>query len=157
LGRFPTLLNRYAREAMEARAGALVAAGVPQSLATVAALWPLAHGALDLVDIANRCGTSLPQVAATYYQLDDLLSLGWLRQELAALPTVDRWQRQSQASLLENVSQAQRRLTERALKEPLAATDPRLVRYQALIADVRLTGTNLAALTSCVGALADLG
>ncbi|MCU1345678.1 MAG: gdh, partial [Acidimicrobiia bacterium] len=88
LGRFPTLLNRDAREAMEARAGALAAAGVPQSLATVAALWPLAHGALDLVDIANRCGTSLPQVAATYYQLDDLLSLGWLRQELAALPTV---------------------------------------------------------------------
>ena len=60
---------------------------------------PIVITALDIVDLAHRRDAPLAEVAATYFLVDERLSLGWLRGRITQLPRGDRWQALARSAL----------------------------------------------------------
>ena len=59
-------------------------AGVPDALAAHVAVFDELVSALDIVDVAERVGMTVEDVAGVYFNLDATLELGWLRDEILA-------------------------------------------------------------------------
>jgi glutamate dehydrogenase len=80
-----------------------LAAGVPPDLAKRSAVWRLLHTGFDLVDISNRLGVTLSDVAHAYWTMFDRLELMWLWDGIGALPRYDRWQTQARSALRDDL------------------------------------------------------
>ncbi|HLH46961.1 MAG TPA: NAD-glutamate dehydrogenase domain-containing protein, partial [Acidimicrobiales bacterium] len=111
----PETLGADDRAAMAARAEALVAAGVPSDLAhSVAGLEP-AFSALDVVEVAERCGWSTDAVAGVYFALGQQVELDWLRDQIGNLPRGNRWQALARDALRDDLYQLHATLTAQLL------------------------------------------
>lgn len=80
-----------------------VVSGVPSDLAERSAVWPLMHTSFDLIDLAERHGRPVSEVATVYWTLLEQLDLTWLWNAVGTLPRIDRWQSQARAALRDDL------------------------------------------------------
>ncbi len=112
------------RRAVEERAHRYVGARVPEPLARRAAVWPLLHLGLDIVEIAAARGRSAVDVAAAELGVIERLDLGWLRERIGGLPRADRWQSLARAALRDDFQTELRALTGEVVRSGDAWTPP---------------------------------
>ena len=98
------------------RQQALEASGVPGDLALKVAAAETSLAALDISEIADSAQRPLPEVAAGYFAVGELLGLARLRGQVAALPTEGYWQGMAKTALSDDLSGLQRQITADALK-----------------------------------------
>ena len=121
----PRLRSDSWREEHETVAVQLIDAGVPDVVARRHAF-----------QRALRHGPDIVAVAATFYDLGEILGLEWLEQEVLNLPAGTRVRRWAQNALLDDVLDARRVLAEKALEEspgadPAAAVEAFLAAREA--------------------------
>ena len=143
------------------RAEALLAEHVPAPLAETMAALELELSGLDIVEVARAAVRPIEIVAAVYYALDTRLNHGWLRQQIALLPTDNHWQSLARAALRDELAWRQRSLAAAVLHgrpaqeavEPMLAhweqqNRPTLARARRVLADLQaLPQTDLAMLS----------
>jgi glutamate dehydrogenase len=105
------LRGRMADVVMSVEASRL-AAGVPESLAERAGVWPLLHTAFDIVELAHRTDRPFAELAAMQWELFDALDLMWLWEAIGSLPRSDRWQTQARSALRDDLLSTLAQLTE---------------------------------------------
>ncbi|MFV0306890.1 MAG: NAD-glutamate dehydrogenase domain-containing protein, partial [Desertimonas sp.] len=88
-----------------------LAAGVPETLAERANVWPLLHTGFDLVEVAERHARTVSEAAAVQWQVFEHLDLPWLWEGIGALPRSDRWQTQARSALRDDLLTAMADLT----------------------------------------------
>ena len=81
----------------------LFQAGVEQALAQDLTALEYIFPALDLVDLAQKAGTSLELAARAYFDIDAELGLALWRAEINRLPTDTLWQTQARGSARDDV------------------------------------------------------
>jgi len=93
------LLPQEVLQRIHTKAEELIANGMATVISMrVSQLEFLYHG-LDVVKVANQCGTEVIATAQTWYRLYELFQGDWLNQAIASLPSQDSWQRKARASL----------------------------------------------------------
>ncbi|WP_137937427.1 NAD-glutamate dehydrogenase [Chitinivorax sp. B] len=90
--------------------------GIPSDLAKRLGYLDAVVALLDVVLLAKQAGSSVDEVAVSYFRIDELLSLTWLRANIDALPRESRWQTLARMSLRDELYREQRALVERVLK-----------------------------------------
>ncbi|HMJ36067.1 MAG TPA: NAD-glutamate dehydrogenase domain-containing protein [Baekduia sp.] len=120
----PDLRSDEWREEHEAVAAELTRAGVPEALARTHAYQRALLHAPDIIAVAHATGGDVVAVARTFFELGERLGLEWLEQEVLALPAGTRVQRWAQQALLDDVLDARRVLSQRALEEAGTGADP---------------------------------
>jgi glutamate dehydrogenase len=111
-------------EDIRANADELIGQGVPVELAERAALMPELFAMLDVVDVAATASEGLTEVAAVYFGLDANMELGWLRDQIIALPRDNRWEALSRAALRDDLYSLQAALTTQVLAISQADEEP---------------------------------
>jgi glutamate dehydrogenase len=120
----PRLRSEQWREEHEALVAELVESGVPESVARRHAYQPALLHAADIIAVATSTGADVVAVARTFFDLGERLGLEWLEQEVLALPAATRVQRWAQQALLDDVLDARRVLSQKALEEAGPGADP---------------------------------
>ncbi|MGN6137803.1 MAG: NAD-glutamate dehydrogenase, partial [Ralstonia sp.] len=145
-------------------------AGVPEGLARVATGVPARVSLLDIAEVATASGCDARLAARVYFALDQPLGYGWLQGGILGLPTQTHWQMLARATLLEELGQLRRRLTQSVLQNaaPGASAEAlidtwrgtrqeALARYNRVIADQVAAGSaDLAMLSVGLNALAEV-
>jgi glutamate dehydrogenase len=98
------------------RQQALEAKRVPAELALKVAAAETSLAALDISEIAEAAQRPLPEVAAGYFAVGELLGLARLRDQVAALPAEGYWQGMAKTALNDDLAGLQRQITGDALK-----------------------------------------
>jgi glutamate dehydrogenase len=73
------------------------------------------RAALDLAEIARQSDEPIEKVARIFYELGEALDLGWLRDQIEALPVEGHWHAQARGSLLDELNQQHRALAQQVL------------------------------------------
>jgi glutamate dehydrogenase len=94
---------------------------VPAALALQVAAAETSLAALDIAEIAEGAGQSLPEVAASYFAVGDLLGLARLRAQVSSLPSDGYWQGMAKSALADDLAGLQRQIAADALKAGGAA------------------------------------
>ena len=106
--------------------------GFVAELAHEVATFMYVPSSLGVIEVSRRTGAPLDQVAKHYFAVGERLGLGWLRDELSALPPAERWATIAVGGLVMDLRQAQQAITERFLRaresEPKLALEPFLQR-----------------------------
>jgi glutamate dehydrogenase len=152
--RLPSLVGGPFARAVGDAAQRYHASGVPASLATLGACWPLLHTSFDIVEVARARGRSPVEAGAAYWGLVDRLDLAWLWERIGGLPRNDRWQTHARAAVRDDLLAELRALTDDALRagdvftsadvliEAWLASNHRAAdRTAAVFADIRSGGT----------------
>jgi glutamate dehydrogenase len=98
------------------RQRALEANRVPPELALKVAAAETLLAALDISEIADAAQRPLPEVAAGYFAVGELLGLARLRDQVAALPADGYWQGMAKTALSDDLAGLQRQITGDALQ-----------------------------------------
>jgi glutamate dehydrogenase len=101
-----------------------VKGGVPEALARTHAYQRALLHAPDIIAVAQATGGDVVTVARTFFALGERLGLEWLEQEVLALPAATRVQRWAQQALLDDVLDARRVLSQKALEEAGGDAEP---------------------------------
>src|SRR5690606_6868227 len=88
-----TYLTEGQRERFDARVAGLVEQGFGADLA--ADIAGLAHmaSAFGIIEVAGSTGEGVADAARRFFELGQRLTLGWLREELQAVPTTGPWEK----------------------------------------------------------------
>ena len=113
----PELLTGRELDAFESRRKELVAASVPDELATNVAVLPPAYAILGVIDTAKRDGLDPVEVARVHFALGERLGLSILVTRILALPRNDRWQTMARAALRDELHTVHAQLTAQVLAE----------------------------------------
>ena len=65
---------------------------------------------VGVIEVSRRTGVGLEEAATRFYALGERLSLGWLRDGLAHLPTQGSWEKIAAVGLVMDLREAQRKL-----------------------------------------------
>ncbi|MGB2816238.1 MAG: NAD-glutamate dehydrogenase [Burkholderiaceae bacterium] len=95
---------------------ALEAKRVPRDLALNFTAAEASLAALDISEIADAAQRPLPDVAAGYFAVGELLGLARLRDQVAKLPADGYWQGMAKTALNDDLAGLQRQITADALK-----------------------------------------
>ncbi|WP_017626459.1 NAD-glutamate dehydrogenase [Nocardiopsis chromatogenes] len=107
----PELLQGRDLAAFQERRDALKGRGVPPELAgRVAGMVP-AYSAFDLVEVADRTGRPVREVAEVYFHLADRLQISRLRERIIALPRDDRWATMARSAVRDDLYATHAELT----------------------------------------------
>jgi glutamate dehydrogenase len=106
-----TLLGEQDLERTGRLAAAMTGAGVPAALARRVAGAELAYAALDITDVSQSAGRSVPCVAEIYFTLAARLNFSWLREQIGLLPGDSHWQTLARAALRDELAELLRSLT----------------------------------------------
>ena len=166
--------DRHASEIEGFRAEIENAGGDPAVARQIANL-PLLLAACDIVRTAPAGAdeAGLLGVARVYFALDGALDLPWLRRQLRTAPRRSRWDRLALTGLEDDLSSHLRALTQAAIASGVKGGDPSatessaeawlahevppVVRYRALLEELRqMPEPDLAVLTVAVRTLAEL-
>jgi glutamate dehydrogenase len=145
----PGILAEADRATWDARVEELLGAGVPDALARQVASLDAMLAAFDVVEVAERTGQPLEDVAALHFLVGDRLHLHWLRERIAALPRDDRWQAMARAALRDDLFSLHGELTSDVLQEGPADGDA-ASRFAAWAEE------NAAAVERCLTMLGDI-
>ncbi|MFC5907779.1 NAD-glutamate dehydrogenase [Streptacidiphilus monticola] len=110
--KLPELLRGSDLEWFESVRGEFLSAGVPEELATHMAGLSSAFPTLDVVEVADRTGSDVMEVAGLYYDLADRLGIANLLDRIIELPRGDRWQSMARAAIREDLFAAHATLTQ---------------------------------------------
>ena len=105
-----TLLGGQDLERTGRLAEAMTGAGVPAALARRVAGAELAYAALDITDVSQSAGRSVPSVAKIYFTLAARLNISWLREQIGLLPGDSHWQTLARAALRDELAELLRSL-----------------------------------------------
>ncbi|HEY0519721.1 MAG TPA: NAD-glutamate dehydrogenase domain-containing protein, partial [Ilumatobacteraceae bacterium] len=103
------------RDQLFANEAARITAGCPDTIAQQSVIWPLMHTAFDVIDLGHRQNLSVHETAALYWEVFDVLDLGWLWDAVGMLPRNDRWQTQARSAVRDDLMGALAALTDDAL------------------------------------------
>jgi glutamate dehydrogenase len=109
------VLTGRMRELTFALEASRLASGVPEVLAQRSAMWPLAHTAFDVIEMAARSGSDVASVATAYWEMFEAVDVGWLWDAVGALPRSNRWQTQARSALRDDLLAALADLTDDAV------------------------------------------
>ncbi|PZU86560.1 MAG: NAD-glutamate dehydrogenase [Chelatococcus sp.] len=162
-GELASFLPEAAAQARLARIAVLTADGVPEELATrIASLSALAE-ATDVVDIAERTGRSIGEVARIHFGIDAVFGFANLTAAAAAVPAVDDYERLARERAIETLDDAHSGLTQTIaaeggaeLDEWLTKAGPELERTRGTVSAITASGLSLPKLMVAAGMLADL-
>ncbi len=101
--------------ALAAQTAALVAQGVPQALAQRVARLDGQVAGLDIVQVAAELGAAVETVAGVYFGVGGRLDLGWVAQQIAALPADSHWQALARVAMRDDLSLLARELARSVL------------------------------------------
>ena len=118
---------------------------MPENLAQRSTLWPLLHTGFDVIELAARTGDGLGAVAQAYWDVFDVLDVGWLWDAIGALPRADRWQTQARSALRDDLLVALADLADDALfvgsaKDWADANERVVSRSMAMFTEIRRAG-----------------
>jgi glutamate dehydrogenase len=68
-----------------------------------------------MAEIARQSDEPIEKVARIFYELGEALDLGWLRDQIEALPVEGHWHAQARGSLLDELNQQHRALAQQVL------------------------------------------
>jgi glutamate dehydrogenase len=152
--RFDEVLMGSDRRRFEETTAALEQSGVPTDLARRVARCASLISALDLVEVALATEEPVEAAAAIHFRLGDELRLGWLRDQILALPRSGRWQALARDALRGDLSGWHSALTaevmdssgdrlpaEERITAWLEGNRRSLARYRALLADIEVAQT----------------
>jgi glutamate dehydrogenase len=130
------------RAQLFANEAARLAAGIPEMVAQRSVVWPLMHTALDIIDLADRQHLAVRETAAAYWDVFEVLELGWLWDAVGMLPRNDRWQTQARSALRDDLMGALADLADDALyvggaREWASANERVVSRAMAMFAEIR--------------------
>ncbi len=138
------------RAALDKATAQWVAQGVPQALAQRVARMETQVAGLDIVEVSAEAANAVETVAGIYFGVGGSLDLGWMSQQVAALPADSHWQALARVAMRNDLSSLARDLTRSVLKAGAVATDTKaliaqwearrttqIARCQQLLADVR--------------------
>jgi glutamate dehydrogenase len=111
VGALPGLLDDDARSEAARVAQALVAAGVPATLAERVAASEPVFAALDIAEVAGETGRSRETVAVVHFALGRRFAFAWLRGRIGQLPTETHWQALAKSALRDQLAGLHRALT----------------------------------------------
>jgi glutamate dehydrogenase len=112
----PEYLGDQAREEWRQRHDELVAAGLPDELASVVSGTNYLYSSLGIIEAHEATGMPLKTVANLYYDLGDKLELNWFAKAIANLVPASHWQALARESLREDLDWQQRALTSGVLR-----------------------------------------
>jgi NAD-specific glutamate dehydrogenase len=115
-------LGSLERERHRRQAESLEADGLPAGLALEIARLPWLVGALSVVSLVVRCGTSLPRAVGVYTRIAAQTGIAWLLDRLGHVKHLDSWDRGAAEALYLEVCDVHRRLTESVISESDEAT-----------------------------------
>jgi glutamate dehydrogenase len=127
LAMLPELPASARREARERDTTALVEQGVPEDVARAYAYLPLLSYAPDVVAAAQAVGRPVEDVGLAFSLMEDRVQIGWVQEQLDALPVSTRMQRWALQALRDDLWRARRELAQRALGEAPGAPVPEAV------------------------------
>ena len=148
------LVAPVSRAAMRRRSSELSAPGVPEALADRVAEFTEVYSSFDIIEVA--CATSIPvdTVAAAYFALGAELDLHWLRDQVAALPRINRWQALARAALRDDLYSLESALTRDVLEMSSSSREPQarirswiesntlsVSRWRQVLADLKAAGS----------------
>ena len=110
------LVAPASRAAMRRRSSELSAQGVPEALADRVAEFSEVYSSFDIIEVARATSISVDAVAAVHFALGAELDLHWLRDQVAALPRVNRWQALARAALRDDLYSLESALTRSVLE-----------------------------------------
>ncbi|MEH6471111.1 MAG: NAD-glutamate dehydrogenase [Halopseudomonas sp.] len=93
----------------------LLAQGVPEALAGIAASADSLFSLLGIIQVAEQTGQPVEQVARVYFSLGDHLDLHWFDQQIRSFETSNHWQSLACDSYRDDLNGQQRSLTSRVL------------------------------------------
>ncbi len=123
MSRLPELMVGQELQAFEGRRDGLLSHGVPMELALRVAALPPAYMLLNVVEIAERDGMPVDDVARVHFTLGERLGLSTLVQRILTLPREDRWQTMARAALRDDLHSVHAQLTSQVLAAT-SAEDP---------------------------------
>jgi glutamate dehydrogenase len=145
------------------RREALVAQGIPSSVAEAAAWHPELAYAPDIIAAARATDRPLPEAANTFFLLGERLHLDWLETQVDMLSADSKWQRWALGAISDDLHTVRAELTQKVLEEGASADvdesierfcsarEESLARLERLIGTLRNEGLNdLAAATVAV-------
>ncbi|BCB87407.1 hypothetical protein Psuf_047200 [Phytohabitans suffuscus] len=92
MSKLESLFRGTERETLRAHAAGLASHGVPEPLAERTTRLVYGFGLLDVVEVANKSGHELDQVAEVYFVLSEQFRVDDLLSKISLLPREDRWQ-----------------------------------------------------------------
>ena len=145
-GGLPGFLVESEQEAWRERVGRLTEAGVPEDVAARVATQSALFSALDIVEVAGATEREIEEVAALHFQLGGALALHWLRDQIAALPRMNRWQAMARAALRDDLFALHAELTADVLRHGgidawMEANRHAADRAQEILGEIRSGGT----------------
>lgn len=105
------LMSETLRKAYDKTTEQLISNGVPDAIAKRIAKLELLSSACDIVDIAQASKLPVEDIGKLYFEIGAQLKLGWLRRSARELNAENYWQQLAIKSLVQELYQAQRRLT----------------------------------------------
>ena len=148
------LVAPASRAAMQCRSGELTAQGVPEALADRVAEFTDVFSSFDIIEVARATSIPVDAVAAAYFALGDELDLHWLRDQIAALPRVNRWQALARAALRDDLYSLESALARSVLEMSSSSREPpawirtwiegnalSVSRWRQVLADLKAAGS----------------
>ncbi|HEY5717544.1 MAG TPA: NAD-glutamate dehydrogenase, partial [Motiliproteus sp.] len=109
------LIKGARRDEWQQKHDAMVAKGVPETLAAVAASADSLFSLLGIIQVAEQSDKPLAQVAEVYFSLGDQLNLHWFDQQVRGYEARNHWQSLACDSYRDDLNSQQRILTQRVL------------------------------------------
>jgi glutamate dehydrogenase len=111
-------------EALRRHADELAEGGLPSELAEWATRLMYGFGLLDVVEVANKAGRPLDDVAGVYFVLSERLRVDYLLSKISDLPREDRWQTLARMALRYDLYAALAALTAEVLAGSTPSSEP---------------------------------
>ena len=118
------LLPTPERRRFQKLARSFQSSGFVAELAHEVATFDYVPSALGIIEVSRSTGMSLDDVAKRFFSVGERLGLGWLRDELIALPPDGRWATIAIGGLVMDLRGVQQAITERYLRA--CAAEPKL-------------------------------
>jgi glutamate dehydrogenase len=112
-----SMMTETLRKAYRLTVAQLEGQNIPPAIADHVAKLEILASACDIIDVAAATKLSLADAGATYFELGAQLKLGWLRRSARNITAENYWQRLAVKSLVVELYQAQRRLTQDAIQK----------------------------------------
>ena len=111
------------RSALDAATADWIAQGVPTALSERVARMDAQVAGLDIVEVSAETGIAVETVAGVYFGVGGRLDLGWVSQQIAALPADSHWQALARVAMRNDLSSLARDLARSVLKAGAASSD----------------------------------
>ncbi|RUR33509.1 NAD-glutamate dehydrogenase [Vreelandella andesensis] len=117
------LLSGEEQAAWRVRFEELVAAGVPEALASTVAAAPSLYAGLGIIHAARVTNEKPQRVAEVFYEIGSRLELPWMIQQVTQLEVRDAWQAQARETFRDDIDRQQLALTTSVLKLEAGSRD----------------------------------